>query len=210
MLEAIHRVCHDHSLNSISSYIQWDWGDTREGCPSPTRITLNIFTTQYWAPSIFFLFPLSSRFFPPLPSFSNFHTSICLEQLFSVTGSIYSSVFLLPCSVIPFYLSSLTAVQVLFEQQLHSKDSSTQRRLFILNSVLSSSILLTFGGTIIGRKRLLIKTSTSVNHLIPIVPLFIYLFDFFSYISRAMDSLRKIRKHTHTPFRSRAITYVCL
>lgn len=197
MLEAIHRVCHDHSLNSISSCIQWDWGDTHEGCPFPTRITLNIFTTQYWAPSIpffFFLFSLSSRFFPPLPSSSNFHASILLEQLFLVTGSVYSSVFLLPCSVLPFYLSSLAVVQVLFEQQLHSKGSSTQRRLFILNPVLSSSILLTFGETVIGRKRLLIKTSTSVNRLIPIVPLFIYLFGFFSYISRAMDSLRKIRK----------------
>lgn len=146
-----------------------------------------------------------SPFIPFLPS------SALLFQLSRVyKGSIYSSVFLLPCSVLPFYLSSSAAVQVLFEQQLHSKGSSTQRRLFILNSVLSSSILLTFGETVIGRKRLLIKTSTSVNHLIPIVPLFIYLFDFFSYISRAMDSLRKIRKHTHTPFRSRAITYVCL
>lgn len=67
-------------------------------------------------------------------------------------------------------MSSLTVVQVPFEQQLHSKGSSTQHHLFILNPVLSLSILLTFGETVIRRKRLLIKTSTSVNHLILYLP----------------------------------------
>ena len=152
---------------------------------SPKYIHYSILGAFY-----FFFFP----FIPFLRSSALLFQLSWLEQLFLVTGSTYSSVFLLPCSVLPFYLSSLAVVQVLFEQQLHSKGSSTQSRLFILNPVLSSSILLTFGETVIGRKRLLIKTSTSVNHLIPIVPLFIYLFDFFSYISRAMDSLRKIRK----------------
>ena len=105
-------------------------------------------------------------------------------------------------------MSSLTVVQVPFEQQLHSKGSSTQRRLFILNPVLSSSILLTFGETVIGRKRLLIKTSTSVNHLIPIVPLFIYLFTFLTFSptsaepwiasERYVNGRKICGKHTHT------------
>ena len=62
--------------------------------------------------AFYFFFP----FIPFLRSSALLFQLSWLEELFLVTGSIYSSVFLLPCSVLPFYLSSLAVVQVLFEQ----------------------------------------------------------------------------------------------
>lgn len=84
--------------------------------------------------------------------------------------------------------------------------------------MLSSSILLTFGETVIGRKRLLIKTSTSVNHLIPIVPLFIYLFTFLTFSptsaepwiasERYVNGRKICGKHTHHSDQGSLLTFV--